>query len=131
MEFYCRSAKKFVNGTVLTPIRKENMNAISKNGKVLHFVVYVAEILLDNGNIELIPFKSYYFDRYIKRFGGNDSGGPCRRMGQRGTACRQGRRGHTENFGNFVTWDHGNVFCEVDLSWFQIYKIYCYFANNQ
>ena len=30
VEFYCRSAKKFVNGTVLTPIRKENMNAISK-----------------------------------------------------------------------------------------------------
>ena len=29
VEFYCRSAKKFVNGTVLTPIRKENMNAIS------------------------------------------------------------------------------------------------------
>ena len=72
VEFYCRSAKKFVNGTVLTPIRKENMNAISKNGKVLHFVVYVAEILLDNGNIELIPFKSYYFDRYIKRFGAYD-----------------------------------------------------------
>ena len=72
VEFYCRSAKKFVNGTVLTPIRKENMNAISKNGKVLHFVVYVAEILLDNGNIELIPFKSYYFDRYIKHFGAYD-----------------------------------------------------------
>ena len=72
VEFYCLSAKKFVEGTVLTPVKEENMNAISKNGKVLHFVVYVAEILLDNGNIELIPFKSYYFDRYIKRFGAYD-----------------------------------------------------------
>ena len=38
---------------------------------------------------------------------------------------------HTENFSNFVSWDHSNVFCEVDLSWFQIYKIYCYFINSQ
>ena len=72
VEFYCRSAKKFVNGTVLTPIKKVNMIAISKNGEVLHPVVYATEILLDNGNIELIPFKSYYFDRYIKRFGAYD-----------------------------------------------------------
>lgn len=24
--------------------------------------------------------------------------------------------GHTENFSNFVSRDHSNVFCEVDLS---------------
>ena len=72
VEFYCRSAMKFVNGTVLTPIKKVNMIAISKNGEVFHPVVYATEILLDNGNIELIPFKSYYFDRYIKHFGAYD-----------------------------------------------------------
>ena len=30
VEFYCRSVKRFVNGTVLTPIKKVNMIAISK-----------------------------------------------------------------------------------------------------
>ena len=69
IEFYCLSAKKFVEGTVLTPVKEENMTAISKSGKVIHLTVYVIEVLLENGNIELIPFKSYYFDRYVKHLG--------------------------------------------------------------
>ena len=69
IEFYCLSAKKFVEGTVLAPVKEENMTAISKSGKVIHLTVYVIEVLLENGNIELIPFKSYYFDRYVKHLG--------------------------------------------------------------
>ena len=37
----------------------------------------------------------------------------------------------TENFGNFVSWDYSNVFCEVDLWWYQIYKTCCDLPNNQ
>ena len=69
VEFYCLSAKKFVEGTVLSPVKEENITAISKSGKAIYLTVYVIEVLLENGNIELIPFKSYYFDRYVKHLG--------------------------------------------------------------